>query len=179
MALAKDELARRIRSAYERSGKTLVQIGDEMDGTNWRVAQRWVSGINTPRPSKLDKLANVLGVEPEFFQEPQTEHIYDRLERGLDNNSTTLRTALGLLDQILREIRENRDAITAATAQVAGRLDEIETRQAAQDAELNRVQTEFLQALGVPAPPTRANAGEQATNTGSSSTADTQPANGQ
>lgn len=182
MALAREELGRRIRAARERSGLTLEQVAEEM-GTSWRVVQRWNSGANAPRPGTLNKLADVLGVDSEHFQEPTSEHAIDRIDRRVEDNARTLRTALGLLDELLVEVKANRQSmleiVNARSTEITGRLDELEARQDTADAQLTRVQADFLQALGAPVPQPATNAGEQATNTGSTTNADARPATGQ
>lgn len=175
MALSREEFGRRMRSARERASLTQQDVADQL-GVPWRHVQRWDTGKVLPRAERIPQLAEILGIDVSYLQEPVDEHAVDRTARLVAENAVALRTALSLLDQLASELRATRADIAAATNQVAGRLDELETRQATQAHELNQIQTEFLHALGVDAPtPGQAEPG-QAEGTGSTTTRDTPPA---
>lgn len=171
MALAREELGRRIADAKERSGMTLQEIGDQLD-TDWRVVQRWSKGTNAPRAGTLNRLADVLGVERDYFQEPQRENVLERVERKLDENTRALRTTLGLLDvvvarldQVDQSLATHDDLTGERVATILGRLEAVEARADTADQALSRFQQEFVQALGGDDPQPPATRSEPGRNT--------------
>lgn len=174
MALSRDEFGRRFRAARERASLTQQAIADQLD-VPWRHVQRWDSGKVLPRAERIPQLAEILGVDVTYLQEPVDENIIDRTARVAQENAVALRTALSLLDELLREVRQNRDALAQAEANVAGRLEDLETRQAAAETTLSQVQEDFLQALGADVPSPATTDAEQATTRKSTTTPGTTP----
>lgn len=181
MALSREEFGRRFRAARERAHLTQEGVADQL-GVKWRQVQRWDTGQVLPRAERIPELAKILGVEPSYLQEPVDEHVVDRTARLAQENAVALRTALALLDELLSEVRENRSTLHGLihdrSEAISSRMDALEQRQDVQAAELNQVQAEFLQALGVDAPRPATGAGERATTRESTSNQGTRPADG-
>jgi transcriptional regulator with XRE-family HTH domain len=174
MALAKHELAQRMRAARTRAGKSQDEIA-EAAGVSLRQYNRYETAHSAPREKQIPSLAAALGVPVEHLDEPQQQTVIERLERQQADTAAMVRSALGLLDQVLAEVRKNRDSIAAGAVQVSSRLDLLETRVDAHQETLTQVQREFLQALGAPAPPPATDAPGQATNTRPTSSEGTPP----
>jgi transcriptional regulator with XRE-family HTH domain len=162
MALAKDEFGRRFRAARERAHLTQQDVANAL-GVDWRQIQRYDSGTALPRSSRIPELAKILGIEPSYLEEPQTEPLIERLERKVDEQARALRTALGLLDQVVQQLADHdratrealatHDNVTAERVRaINGRLEAIEARQDKADGELSRFEEQFVQALGGDAP---------------------------
>jgi transcriptional regulator with XRE-family HTH domain len=135
MALAKQELAQRMRAARVRSGKSQEDIA-EAAGVSLRQYNRYETAHSAPREKQIPSLA----------------------------------AALGLLDELLREVRSNRDILTAAAARTHERLEVLEARVDTHQETLTEVQRDFLQALGAPVPPPAADAPGRAKGTRSTNT---------
>jgi transcriptional regulator with XRE-family HTH domain len=69
MRLTPEEVGKRIREARTARGWTHEELARRM-GANWRTVQRWQNG-NLPRLQTLLRLADVLGVPPGYFVEPE------------------------------------------------------------------------------------------------------------
>jgi len=67
--LTPEEVGTRIREARLARGWTHEELALRMDA-NWRTVQRWQNG-NLPRLQTLLRLADVLGVPPSHFVEPE------------------------------------------------------------------------------------------------------------
>jgi transcriptional regulator with XRE-family HTH domain len=154
MALSRQEFGQRFRTARERAHLTQEQVADAL-GVNWRQIQRYDSGASVPRASRIPQLAGILGVEPTYLEEPQTQPLMERLEAKADEQARGVRTIAALLDDVVGKL----DALTAALAAhdsatveriatVNHRLEAIETRVEDSETELTRFQEEFVQALG-------------------------------
>lgn len=173
MALSRQELAQRMRAARTRTGKSQDDIAAAA-GVSLRQYNRYETGQSTPREKQIPSLAQALGVPVEHLDEPQQQTVIERLERQMTDNAAMTRSALGLLDQLLAEVRATRAALTGATEQVSARLEVLEARIETQEA-LTREQREFLRALGAPAPPSAAGAPGQASSNRSTSTEGNSP----
>lgn len=168
MALSRQEFGRRMRAARERAHLTQQEVADQM-GVAWRQAQKWDSGKVLPRPSRIPEIAEVLGVDPSYLQDPIDEHTVDRTARIVQENAVALRTTLSLLDELLAEVRghrglslleellvevrANRAAVREATAEVNGRLEALEARTDAAEVAFSAAQREVLRLAGVEIPP--------------------------
>lgn len=150
MALSKEEFGRRFRAARERASLTQEEVADQL-GVKWRQIQRYDTGQVLPNPGRIPKLAEILGVEPAYLQEPVDEHVIDRTARLVQENAVALRTALALLDETLREVRNNRDIMRGLAGQIVGRVEALEARMDA--GEFSDAQREVLRLAGVPIPP--------------------------
>jgi transcriptional regulator with XRE-family HTH domain len=181
MALAKEELAQRMRSARSRAGRSQQDIA-EAAGVSLRQYNRYETAQSAPREKQLPALADALEVDVSHLQEPQQNTLFERLELQATNSSAMVRSALGLLDQVLDELRQNRveirlnrDAVAEATAQITSRLEVLETRVDVAESTLSQVQRDFLRSLGAPVPPPAAGEHGQARGSRSTSTGDSAP----
>jgi transcriptional regulator with XRE-family HTH domain len=167
MALAKQELAQRMRAARARAGKSQDEIA-EAAGVSLRQYNRYETAHSAPREKQIPALAAALGVPVEHLDEPQQQTVIERLERQQTDTAAMVRSALGLLDQILAEVRSNRDTLIT-------RLDLLEARADTQQEALTQVQQEFLRALGARVPPPAADAPGRETGTRSTSSEGSRP----
>jgi transcriptional regulator with XRE-family HTH domain len=174
MALAKQELAQRMRAARTRAGKSQEDIATAA-GVSLRQYNRYETAHSAPREKQIPSLAQALGVPVEHLDEPQQQTVIERLERQQAETASMVRAALGLLDQILADVRLNREAVASATVQVTSRIELLETRVDTQAETLTQVQREFLRALGAPGPPPAADAPGQATGNRSTKSPGTRP----
>lgn len=159
MALAKEEFGRRLRAARERAHLTQQDLADAT-GTDWRQIQRYDSGKVLPRADRIPALAAALGVEPTYLQEPVDEHVLDRTARLAEENAVSIRTALGLLDELLATLRDHDrkvvDLVEERSASLTGRIEELEHRQN----QFSDAQREILRLAGVTPPPPATDAPE-------------------
>ena len=153
MALSRQEFGRRMRAARQRANLTQQDVADRM-GVAWRQAQKWDSGNVLPRANRIPQIAEILGVDVAYLQEPVDEHTVDRTARLVQENAVALRTTLSLLDELLHEVRANRKLAVDATAQVTTRLEALEAR--AEAGSFSAAQLEVLRLAGVQLPPPEA-----------------------
>lgn len=120
MALAPDEVGRRIAQRRKELGWTHERLAHEM-GVGPRTAQRWQKGVNPstgkswlPRLGRLMDLAEVMGVEPSYFVEAEEERAADlqiarRLGSLEDHVAQGFEAVEAAIEQLAAELRR-RDA---------------------------------------------------------------------
>jgi transcriptional regulator with XRE-family HTH domain len=88
MALTKREFARRLRAARERLDIRQEDAARRI-GTTWATYQRWESGKTSPRPGKIEAIAQALEVDIEHLQgaEEDTETTLQRVASTAEANA--------------------------------------------------------------------------------------------
>jgi transcriptional regulator with XRE-family HTH domain len=116
MTLARKEFARRLRAARESADLTQTQVAQQI-GVNWATYQRWEVGRTSPQPGKMERIAEVLGVEVEHLRgtDEDTDTALERLVKQVDTNI-----------RALRAIHVGIDGLTASLEELAGRVRRIE-----------------------------------------------------